>query len=80
MDKEVSIPIAWAVMKVPSQAVEIKLTAKVFLVGEIKTVETTLDFDDVRQAISEAEDYFGPDEMFELTEKGKQYAKEMGWE
>lgn len=80
MDKEVTIPTAWAVLEVPSQAVEITLMAKVFIDGEIKTVHTIFDFDKVREAIKEAEDYIGPDDMFELTEKGIQYAKEMGWE
>ena len=80
MENEVTIPTDYAVLEIPSQAVEITLSAKVFLDGEIRTVQTTFDFEAIRNAIKEAEDYISPDDIFTLTEKGIEYAKKMGWD
>ena len=80
MKNEVTIPTDYAVLEIPSQAVEITLSAKVFLDGEIRTVQTTFDFEAIRNAIKEAEDYISPDDIFTLTEAGVEYAKKMGWD
>lgn len=78
--KEVDITTSYAVLEIPSQAVELTIQAKVYLNGKIHTVQTSLDFDGIRTAIQEAEDYIGPDDKFVLTEEGERYAKEMGWD
>ena len=79
-EQEIIIPTLYAVLEIPSQAVEITIQAKVYLNGEIRTVQTLIDFEEIRTAIQEAEDYIGPDDKFVLTEEGKRYAKEMGWD
>ena len=79
-EQEIIIPTLYAVLEIPSQAVELTIQAKVYLNGEIRTVQTIVDFDGIRTAIQEAEDYISPDDKFVLTEEGKRYAKEMGWD
>ena len=79
-EKAVDIEIKHAMLDIPAHAVEIKISAKVYMDGELKTVQTTYDFDKIRAAIQEAEDYIGPDDLFALTDEGHQYAKERGWE
>lgn len=78
--KEVIIPTLYAVLEIPSQAVELTIQSKVYLNGKICTVQTLVDFDRIRTAIQEAEDYIGPDDKFVLTEEGERYVKEMGWD
>ena len=79
-EQEIIIPTLYAVLEIPSQAVELTIQAKVYLNGEIRTVQTLIDLEEIRTAIKEAEDYIGPDDKFVLTEEGKRYAKEMGWD
>ena len=78
--QEVDITTSYAVLEIPSQAVELTIQAKVYLNGKIRTVQTLVDFEGIRTAIQEAKDYIGPDDVFTLTEEGKQYVKEMGWD
>lgn len=68
---ELDIPTAYAVLELPSAALEVTITAKVYLDGKIQDVQTIYDFDAVRTALKEAEDYFPPDATFYLSEKGK---------
>lgn len=79
-EKEVNVDIEHAMLDIPAHAVEIEINAKVYLDGELKTVRTIYDFDSIRTAIKEAEDYIAPDDMFALTDEGMEYAKRMGWE
>lgn len=79
-EKAVDIEIEHAMLDIPAHAVEIEISAKVYMDGKLKTVQTTYDFDKIRAAIQEAEDYIAPDDLFALTDEGHQYAKEMGWE
>ena len=78
--ESVDIEIEHAMLDIPAHAVEIALSAKVYMDGELKTVQTTYGFDKIREAIKEAEDYIAPDDLFALTDEGHQYAKERGWE
>ena len=78
--QEIIISTSRAVLEIPSQAVELTIQSKVYLNGKICTVQTLVDFDRIRTAIQEAEDYIGPDDKFVLTEEGERYAKEMGWD
>lgn len=72
--QEIIIPTSRAVLDIPSQAVEITIQAKIYLNGEIRTVQTLMDFEEIRTAVKEAEDYIGPDDIFTLTEKGEEWA------
>ena len=79
-EKAVDIEIEHAMLDIPAHAVEIEISAKVYMDGELKTVQTTYDFDKIRAAIQKAEDYISPDDLFSLTEEGLRQCKEMGWE
>lgn len=79
-EKEVNVDIEHAMLDIPAHAVEIEINARVYLDGELKTVRTIYDFDSIRTAIKEAEDYIAPDDMFSLTDEGVEYAKRMGWD
>ena len=72
--QEIEIETSYAVLEIPSQAVEITVQAKIYLNGDIRTVKTNYDFKRVREAIQEAEDYISPDTIFTLTEKGEEWA------
>lgn len=76
--QEIMIETSYAVLEIPSQAVEITIQAKVYLNGDIRTVKTDYDFKGIREAIQEAEDYISPDTIFTLTEKGKEWLREKG--
>lgn len=71
--QEIEIKTSYAVLDIPSQAVEITIQAKIYLNGKIRTVQTLLDFEEIRTAVKEAEDYIGPDDIFTLTEKGEKW-------
>ena len=66
----------WAVLTIPMNAVELTITAKVYLDGELVQVDRTLSMSEIRDAAREAEDYFPPDAVFTITEKGKQWLEE----
>ena len=79
-EKEINVDIVHAMLDIPANSVEIEINAKVYLDRELKTVRTVYDFDAIRTAIKEAEDYIAQDDMFALTDEGIEYAKRMGWE
>lgn len=55
------------VLAIPATTLEVKISAKVWLNGEAKTVERTMSFDEVRSAIQEAQDgYIPSDALFML--------------
>lgn len=75
IDKEV-----WAVVSIPETTVKLTLRCEVYLDDRLQTVEKTMSMTEVQEAINEAKDYIGPDDVFVLTEKGKSLAKELGWD
>ena len=75
---EIELEQKYAVISIPSNTVELTINAKIYLNGELKTVNTTYDMADVQKAIKEAEDgYIPSDAKFVLTDKGKVIAKLM---
>ena len=74
---EVNIPTEYAVVELPRAALEVTITAKIYLDGEVKDVQTVLDFDDVRKAISEGADYIQLDATFCLTDEGRAHAEQL---
>ena len=66
-----------AMIYIPKKAVEIVLSAKVYMNGELQKVEKTIDMDEIREAIRDAEEnYIGPNDMFQVTEEGLKWLEE----
>lgn len=73
---EIELNEKWAVIGLPEDAVEVEITAKVYMNGEIAKVCKTLNMQDVRKAFQEAEDgYIPSDAVFRLTDKGREYVE-----
>lgn len=75
MDKEKMTEVkpeqSFAVIYLPNNAVELTLTAKVFMDGEIHELERTLEMDDIKAAFRRAEKgYIDDDDIFILNERG----------
>lgn len=66
------------VIAVPSDSVEIELTATVYLDGKLRRVSRKMDFQEVRAAIKEANDGYIPhDALFTLVPHGEDKIKEL---
>lgn len=75
---EVNLPQEYIVLSVPSTTCEITITAKIFSDGGIRTVHSTLGFEEVREAIKEAQDCYIPsDAEFTLTPLGEKKLQEL---
>ena len=75
--EEITLESEYAVVPFPVNAVEVTISAKVYLNGEIHTVEQVMSMQDVRAAVQEAEDnYIPPDAVFTLTPEGERYYHE----
>ena len=67
-----------AMIYVPENAVECELTFTVYQDGELHKVSQTMGMTELREAIRDAEEgYIGDDEVFTLTDKGRQWLDEM---
>jgi len=63
-----------AMVYIPENSVEVTLTAKVYENGGITKCSKTLDMQDCRKAIEDAErNYMEDDDIFELTDAGRDY-------
>lgn len=69
----VELESSYIALEIPSSTLEVEITAKVWLDGEMKEARRKMSFDEVREAIKEAEiGYIPSDATFTLTEKGKE--------
>lgn len=76
--KEIELEQDRAIVYIPHNALDCKLVCKVYLDGEIQTVECMMDMDEVREAVRKAaEGYIDEDDVFTLTEKGRRLAEEI---
>ena len=67
-----------AMIYVPENAVECELTFTVYQDGELSKVTQTMDMKELREAIRNAEEcYIDEDDVFTLTDKGRQWLDEM---
>lgn len=67
-----------AMIYVPENAVECELTFTVYQDGELSKVTQTMDMKELREAIRKAEEgYIDEDDVFTLTDKGRQWLDEM---
>ena len=63
-----------AMLYVPHNALEGTLVFKIYYNGEIKTVQKTINQDELREAVRKAEEgYIDEDDRFVLTDKGREY-------
>ena len=70
-----------AMLYIPHNALEGELSFKIYLDGEIRTVVKTLNQDELREAVRKAEEgYIDEDDVFMLTEKGKQLAEQLNFD
>ena len=78
-DEIIMLTEKYIVLGIPEDTVEATITVKVYLDGELQTVEKKLCMSEVRAAFKEAEENYIPsDAVFQLTEEGRRYLEERG--
>lgn len=76
--EQVELQQEYAVVSIPANTLELTITAKIYADGEVHTVSSTLDFEEVRDAIKEAEEgYIPSDATFSLTPLGEEIAAKL---
>ena len=71
---EIELNEKWAVIGLPENAVEVEITAKVYVNGEVTKACKTLNMHELREAFQEAKDgYIPSDAAFCLSDKGREY-------
>ena len=71
--KEVELEEARVVLNLPVNAVTAKIEVTVFENGELVKVERELSLADLRQAFKDGEDAILDDDMYTITDKGREY-------
>lgn len=75
--RELVLDSKFAVIDLPINTIEAKITLKVYENGEMVTVERVLDLQEVLLAFKKADDgYIDEEDKFVVTDLGKQYLKE----
>lgn len=78
MREELYLEQNYIVLSLPSETVEVEITAKVYHDGELINVKKTLSIQEVREGFKEAEEGYVPsDAVFQVTEKGLKYLEEL---
>ena len=76
--EEIELPQEYIVLAIPDSTVEVTINAKVYYDGEIHKVTRVMDFNEVRDAIKEAQDgYIPSDAIFSLTPLGEKRLNEL---
>lgn len=79
MKEEIELASKYIVLEIPEDTVAVTITARVYLNGELRTVEKQLGLSEVREAFKEAEENYIPDDaVFQITEEGRRYLEERG--
>lgn len=69
---EIELYEEWAVIPLPTDAVEVEITARVYADGNIVEVYKTMNMQEMRKAFQEARDWYIPgDAVFKLSDKGR---------
>lgn len=72
-EQEYTLDEDFIVLAVPSDTVEVKITATIYADGKIERVEKTMNFREVRRAMKEANDgYIPSDAVFTLRPLGEE--------
>lgn len=78
-DEIIMLTEKYIVLGIPEDTVEATITVKVYLDGELQTVEKKLGMSEVRAAFKEAEENYIPsDAVFQITEEGRRFLEERG--
>lgn len=78
-DETIMLTEKYIVLGIPEDTVEATITVKVYLDGELQTVEKKLGMSEVRAAFKEAEENYIPsDAVFQITEEGRRFLEERG--
>ena len=76
--EEIELEQEFIVLAIPATTLEVKIEAKIYYKGDVRTVESTMDYNDVRAAIKEAQDgYIPSDALFQITPAGEKYLEEL---
>ena len=74
----VELENSFIVLAVPTNSVEVSISAKVYQDGELQTVCRTMGLQEIREAFQEAEQgYIPSDAVFTLTPLGEKYVDEL---
>ena len=74
----VELENSFIVIAVPSDTVEVEITATVYMDGKLQKVKRTMGFGEVREAMKEAEDgYIPSDAVFTLAPMGEEKITEI---
>lgn len=72
--QEIEIDQDRAMLYIPHNALEGTLEFKIYLNGEIRTVRTTLNQDELNEAVRKADEgYIDEDDRFVLTDTGREH-------
>lgn len=72
--QEIEIDQDRAMLYIPHNALEGTLEFKIYLNGEIRTVHTTLNQDELNEAVRKADEgYIDEDDRFVLTDEGREH-------
>ena len=75
---EVELISTKIMMQIPENAIEVNVSCKVYLDGEIKEVWQTLSLAEIRERMQDAEEnYIDPDAKYRLTDKGIEHAQSL---
>lgn len=78
MREELYLEQNYIVLSLPSETVEVEITAKVYHDGELINVKKTLSIQEVRDAFKEAEEgYIPSDAIFHVNKNGLKYLEEL---
>ena len=75
--KTLELSESWAVFCIPTDTIELRLTAKIMRNGKLQEVSKDLTMHEVRQAIAEGEEYISPYATFKITEEGKKFLDDL---
>ena len=73
LEEEVELEFQRAVVELPVNTIEAMIQAVVYIDGSLETVTCTLNMEDVRKAFRRGEDCIEDDEIWQLTDKGREY-------
>ena len=72
----IEVNLIKAVVEIPKNSISLNLVATIYENGEIRKVSNTLDIDEVRKSIKNAEDYYDdPEGTWVINEKYLEYLK-----
>lgn len=76
--EEIELTSEYIVLAIPASTCEVEINAKIYHNGVVRTVSKTMDFEEVRSAIKEAQEAYIPgDAVFSITPLGEATLREL---